>query len=137
MLLTESMSLNKRIFLTLFMAVFASTVGVGMVVPLLHAHGWANVYQGHLWGSLSSLSSSLKWSDKRGRKNFLAAGLFAYCVISTAFSIRNIYELLAIRFAHGVASAAILPVAFACVGDQSLHQEGRIMGLFRLRSWAG
>jgi MFS family permease len=50
----------------------------------------------------------------------------------------NIYELLAIRFAHGAAAAAILPVAFAYVGEISpLHQEGRIMGLFQIALMGG
>jgi MFS transporter, DHA1 family, multidrug resistance protein len=147
-LVIQSATLNKRIFLTLFMAIFASTLGVGMVVPLLpsyaHRMGASGLYIGAIFG-VFSLSRSVflplfgRWSDRRGRKIFLAIGLLAYCLISFAFAYsRNIYDLLAIRFAHGAAAAAILPVAFAYVGEISpLNQEGRIMGLFQIALMSG
>ena len=118
-------------------------MGVGIVVPLLpvYAHdlGASGVYIGLIFGSFS-LSRTVflpyfgRLSDRKGRKPFIASGLFAYSLISIAFVLsKDVTTLIGIRFFQGIASAMIMPVAQAYVGDITPQgEEGFTMGLFNM-----
>ena len=139
--------LNKKIFGTLFFSIFAAVTGVGIVVPLLpvfaHDLGAGGLYIGMIFGSFS-LSRTLllpwfgKWSDRRGRKPFIVTGLFAYALISVAFTFSESVEgLILVRFFQGAASAMIMPVTQAYIGDITPEgREGFTMGLFNLSMFA-
>ncbi|VBB42264.1 membrane hypothetical protein [uncultured Desulfatiglans sp.] len=132
------MAFPFRIFLTLFSSVFVTTMGAGLVAPLLpvyaHELGAEALEVGLIFGSFS-LTRSLfvpyfgKWSDRRGRKPFIVIGLFGYFLVSLAFAaMEGVWSLIAIRLAQGFASAMVLPVAQAYVGIiRPEHEEGRIM----------
>lgn len=135
--------LNKPIFSALFFSIFAAVLGVGIVVPLLpvYAHdlGASGLYIGLIFGSFSlSRTAFLPYfgrvSDRKGRKPFIAFGLFAYSLISLAFMFSNsINTLIIIRFFQGIASAMIMPVAQAYVGDITPSgKEGFTMGMFNM-----
>ena len=139
---------NLKIFSTLFFSIFATVTGVGIVVPLLpfYAHhlGAGGLYIGLIFGAFS-LSRTFflpyfgRLSDKKGRRPFIIAGLFAYALISIAFLLSNSVEsLIAIRLIQGVASAMILPVVQAYVGDITPEgREGFAMGLFNMSMFCG
>ncbi len=78
-------------------------------------------------------------SDHKGRKPFIVGGLFAYVVIALAFTIfTSLESLIFLRFIHGIASAMIMPVVQAYVGEISpVGKEGMIMGLFNTSMFAG
>ncbi|MCP4024343.1 MAG: MFS transporter [Desulfobacteraceae bacterium] len=133
----------KGIYLTLFFTVFTTITGVGIVVPLLpiYAHdlGAAGMYVGMIFGAFSMSRIFLlpvfgRLSDQKGRKPFIVAGLLAYSLISAAFIFSNSIEsLIFIRFIQGAASAMIMPVVQAYVGEiTSEGSEGYSMGLFSL-----
>jgi DHA1 family multidrug resistance protein-like MFS transporter len=141
-------SANLKIFSTLFLAVFVTTMGAGLVAPLLpvYAHELgAGAFQiGLIFGAFSLTRTIFvpyfgRRSDQKGRKPFLTSGLFIYFVLSIlyAFSAR-IDTLILLRLAQGFASAMILPVAQAYVGDITpVHKEGWAMGLFNLSLYSG
>ena len=147
-MLDKSNVLDKKIFGTLFFSIFAAVTGVGVVVPLLpiYAHdlGASGLYIGMIFGSFS-LSRTFflpyfgRLSDKKGRKPYILAGLFAYFIISIGFIFsKNVESLIIIRFIHGIASAMIMPVVQAYVGDITPRgQEGFVMGLFNLAMFSG
>ena len=69
--------LDKKIFGTLFLSMFAAITGVGIVVPLLpvYAHdlGASGIYIGLIFGSFSISRTVFlhyfgRLSDKKGRK---------------------------------------------------------------------
>lgn len=140
--------LDKKIFGTLFFSIFAAVTGVGIVVPLLpvYAHdlGASGLYIGLIFGAFS-LSRTFflpyfgRMSDKKGRKPFIVIGLFAYAFISIAFVFsRNVETLIAIRFIQGIASAMIMPVTQAYIGDTTIEgSEGLAMGLFNMSVFWG
>lgn len=140
--------LGKKIFITLFFSIFAVVTGVGIVVPLLpvYAHdlGASGLYIGLIFGSFS-LSRTLflpyfgRLSDKKGRKRLITSGLFAYTLISILFILANDVEsLIIIRFVQGIASAMIMPVVQAYVGDITPKgKEGLTMGLFNMSMFFG
>jgi len=77
-------------------------------------------------------------SDKKGRKPFIVAGLAGYAITSVAFTFSTSVELLIIaRFAQGIASAMIMPVVQAYVGEiTDKGSEGYSMGLFNMSMFA-
>ncbi|MEN8211354.1 MAG: MFS transporter [Thermodesulfobacteriota bacterium] len=134
---------HKGIFVTLFFAIFTTVTGVGIVVPLLPVYandlGATGIYVGLIFGSFSISRTFLlpvfgRLSDKKGRKPFIVAGLFAYTLISVAFVFsENVESLIILRFIQGAASAMIMPVVQAYVGEITpAGQEGYSMGLFNL-----
>ena len=153
--LTESLpdkramqTIDKRIFATLFLSIFAVVSGVGIVVPLLpvyaHELGASGLYIGLIFGAFS-LSRTVflpffgRMSDRQGRKPFIVLGLFSYAVISMAFIwSSDVESLIFLRFIQGIASAMIMPVAQAYVGEITpAGQEGFSMGLFHMSVFCG
>ncbi len=139
---------DRKIFLVLFFAIFATVTGVGIVVPLLpvyaHTLGAGGFAIGMIFGSFSLARTFFlpyfgRLSDKKGRKPFIITGLLSYALISVAFSFSNTIEMLiVIRFFHGFASAMIMPVALAYVGDVTPKgKEGAVMGQFNMSLFIG
>ena len=141
-------AIDQKIFATLFFSLFVTVTGVGIVVPLLpvyaHSLGASGIYIGLIFGAFS-LSRTLflpyfgRLSDKYGRKRYITLGLAAYTVVSVAFVLAaNIEILIAIRLIQGIASAMIMPVIQAYVGDITpAGKEGFSMGIFHLSVFVG
>jgi len=122
-------------------SVFATVIGVGIVVPLLpvHAHqlGAGGFHIALIFGAYA-ISRALflpvfgHLSDRKGRKRFLCAGLFAYAAVSIALAfLDSIVALVVIRLLHGIASAMLIPVFQAYAADLApAGREGRVMGLY-------
>jgi MFS family permease len=141
-------TLDKKIFGTLFFSIFAAVTGVGIVVPLLpiYAHdlGASGFYIGLIFGAFSiSRTVFLPWfgrlSDVKGRKPFIVPGFLAYALISLAFIYSStVNTLITIRFFHGIASAMLMPVIQAYIGDITPRgREGITMGAFNMSLFLG
>ena len=140
--------LDKKIFGTLFFSIFAAVTGVGIVVPLLpiYAHdlGASGLYIALIFGAFS-LSRTFflpyfgRLSDLKGRKPFIVPGFLAYALISVAFVYsESVDTLIVIRFFHGIASAMLMPVIQAYIGDITPKgREGITMGLFNMSMFLG
>jgi DHA1 family multidrug resistance protein-like MFS transporter len=142
------MSINLKIFNTLFLAVFVTAMGAGLVAPLLPVYAYelgAGAFQiGLIFGAFSLTRSIFvpyfgKLSDRKGKKPLLVAGLFFYFLLSLVYTTsKSVEALIALRLGQGFASAMILPVAQAYVGMITpSHKEGRIMGLFNISLYGG
>ena len=140
--------MNIKLFATLFLAVFSITLGVGLVVPLLPVYaqelGATGLYIGFIFGAFSLSRTAFlpyfgKISDRKGRKPFITTGLLAYFLVSIAYIFSKSLNLfIMIRFFQGIASAMILPVALAYIGDITPEKkEGFIMGLFNVSIYGG
>jgi MFS family permease len=118
-------------------------MGVGIVVPLLPVYaenlGASGLYIGFIF-AVFSLSRTIllplfgSLSDRTGRKPYISAGLLGYALVSLAFIFSDtVAGLITVRFFQGIASAMIMPVAQAYVGDMTPeNREGQTMGLFNL-----
>jgi MFS family permease len=140
--------LDKKIFGTLFFSIFVTVTGVGIVVPLLpvYAHhlGASGFAIGMIFGSFSVSRTIFppwfgRWSDRRGRKPLIVIGLLSYGLIAALFlSFSGIASLIVIRFLQGIASAALMPVIQAYVGDITpAGREGTTLGCFNLALFLG
>jgi len=137
-----------KIFFTLFLSVFITTMGAGIIGPLLpvYAHELgANPFQIGLIFAAFSLTRSIfvpyfgRLSDIKGKKPILMTGLLIYFFLSILYSLSNgIWQLIILRLTQGFASAMILPVAQAYVGILTPEAyEGRTMGLFNVSLYGG
>lgn len=145
---TASGRFEYKIFGALFFSLFVTVTGVGIVVPLLPVYardlGASGVYIGMVFGAFS-LSRSLflpyfgRLSDRKGRKRIILPGLLAYSLISLAFAFsKDVPTLIVVRFFHGIASAMLMPVIQAYVGDITpIGKEGTVMGIFNMSLFFG
>ncbi len=139
---------DKKIFTTLFFSIFATVTGVGIVIPLLpvyaHSLGASGFYIGMIFGAFS-LARTLflpyfgRLSDRRGRKPLIVPGLLAYAAIALGFIVfKDIHALIVLRFLQGIASAMLMPIIQAYVGDITPPgDEGFTMGLFNMSMFCG
>ena len=139
---------DLKVFNVLFFSIFAAVTGVGIVVPLLPVYardfGASGFYIGMIFGIFSIARTAFiplfgSASDRRGRKPFIVGGMLSYAVISMAYVVVSDFPaLIAIRFFQGVASAMMMPVLQAYVGDITPEgREGFTMGYFNLATFAG
>ena len=107
--------MNWKIFTTLFLAIFASMLGQGLVVPLLpvyaHELGASGFTIGIMFG-IYSLSRTVflpyfgSASDRGGRKPYITVGLLAYFLASIAYMFSSdVGALILVRFFQGIAAA--------------------------------
>ncbi|MDD1730252.1 MAG: MFS transporter [Methanospirillum sp.] len=132
---------RSRIFFSLYSAVFATMIGVGIVIPLLPRYvatlGATGLWIGAIFSAFS-LSRALflpvfgKLSDNHGRRRLILVGLCIYSLISALYTVAgSVLEITALRFLHGIASAMVLPVAIAYISDIApVGKEGRFVGSF-------
>mgnify|MGYP001570464550 CR=1 FL=1 len=140
--------MEKRIFTVLFIAVFATMLGAGIIEPFMGIYaeslGANGLMIGLIFGSFT-LSRALftpfigRISDLKGRKNLLLIGLAGYTVLSFFYAAANtILSLTIVRFLHGLASAMILPISMAYIGDIApKNQEGKYLGTFTIAFFMG
>lgn len=140
--------MEKRIFTVLFIAVFATMLGAGIIEPFMAIYaeslGANGLMIGLIFGSFT-LSRALftpfigRLSDFKGRKNLLLIGLAGYTVLSFFYAAAStITSLTVVRFLHGLASAMVLPIAMAYIGDIApKNQEGKYLGTFTIAFFLG
>jgi len=138
----------RIIFATLCISIFITVAGVGIVVPLLpvyaHKLGGTGFSIGLIFGAFSISRTVLlpyfgALSDRKGRKPFIVTGFLLYALISFAFIFADRIDLLIfIRFVQGAASAMMMPVIQAYIGDITpVGKEGRAMGIFSMATFLG
>ena len=142
------MNTAKRIYNVLFISVFATMLGLGVVSPLLPIYaeslGATGIWLGVIFSAFA-LSRSIfmpiigRISDRRGRKWLILIGMFSYAVLSLTYLIADsVYSLTTVRFAHGIASAMVVPIAMAYIADLSEKgKEGSHMGNFSISMFLG
>jgi MFS family permease len=142
------MSDKQRIFSVLCFSIFTTVTGVGIVVPLLPVYarqlGASGFFIGMIFGVFSiSRTVALPWfgalSDRKGRKPFVVVGMISYTIVSFAFmAAHTVGLLLVIRFFQGIASAMLMPVLQAYVGEiVPGGRESTWMGTFNMSIFLG
>jgi len=140
--------MNKKAFIALFAVVFSGMLGMGIISPLMPLYAESMGATGLQLGLMYSgfaLSRTVfmpiigRLSDRRGRKIFIGLGLLAYTLISLSYAwASNMYALTSVRFLHGIASAMVVPIAQAYIGDLiPKGKEGTYMNLFSMSLFLG
>jgi MFS family permease len=142
------MNSDKRLFEVLFISVFAAMLGLGIVGPLLPIYaenlGASGLWIGIIFSGFAAARAIFmpivgRLSDESGRKKFIVLGLFAYAALSLGYvTAGSVYSLTAVRFLHGIASAMVVPIAMAYIGDLSRKgEEGTLMAKFQVSFFLG
>ena len=127
-----------------FFAIFSSTLSKSPVLPLFAAHLGATASGVGIVAAVSTLAGVAfsipagMLSDRFGRKTMLiAAGVvFASAPLLYLFT-RQIWQLGAVRFYHGLATAIFMPVAMAFVSDLHEGAKGEKLGWFSTATLLG
>jgi DHA1 family multidrug resistance protein-like MFS transporter len=141
-------SLSRRIFNVLFIAVFTAMLGLSIVSPLMPIYakelGATGIWLGVIFSGFSLARAIFmpiigKISDRRRRKQFILIGLLLYTIISLLYiAASSVWTLTLVRFLHGFASAMVIPITMAYVGETAREgAEGRRMGLFNIAFFLG
>ena len=132
---------RRLIFTSLYASVFSTMLGIGIVIPLLprfaETLGASGLGIGMIFSSFA-VSRAIampffgKFSDLKGRRTIIIMGLFLYMIFSLFYiPAASVWELSAIRFFQGIASAMVFPIAMAYIGDIAPRgKEGTCLGSF-------
>jgi len=145
---TASFISHHRPFIVVWIALFVSIAGIGMVSPLLPVFaedmGASGIWLGLAFSGFAISQIPLMpfvggLSDRFGRKAFLWCGLLIYALAAAGYFWSPGYqELVIFRVFSGIGSAMVIPTAFAYVGELAPRGgEGRYMGLFNIALIAG
>lgn len=140
--------MNRRIFVTLFVATIITMLGLGVIDPILPVYAKSMKATGIELGIIFAgfaLSRSIfapivgQFSDRHGRKNLMIIGLALFALISVAFVYaRSPLALTIIRVVQGFSAVLVAPVAQAYIGDLTpIGKEGKYMNLFYMSFFAG
>ncbi|HLF06789.1 MAG TPA: MFS transporter, partial [Thermoplasmata archaeon] len=140
-------------FITLFIAVFAAMLGLGIVGPLMPLFaedlGAAPWQLGLLFASfgIARFIFSPRMgaiADKGRRKRIAATGMGLYSILSLGYIIAAqmglfaIPALILVRFGQGIASAAVIPIASGYIAELAPRgHEGKWLGTFHMSMFLG
>lgn len=137
-----------RSFIVVWLALFISIAGIGMVSPLLPVFAedmgasgiWLGLaFSGFAFSQVPLMPLIGRWSDRIGKKPFLWIGLLVYAAAAGGYIWSPGYhELIAFRVLSGVGTAMVIPTAFAYVGELAPGgYEARYMAVVNLALVAG
>jgi DHA1 family multidrug resistance protein-like MFS transporter len=140
--------MNKKIFITLFIATVITMTGLGIIDPILPLYAKSMKATGIQLGIIFAgfaLSRSIfapivgQYSDRHGRKTLMIAGLVLFTIVSVCFVYaKSPLALTLIRLVQGFAVVLVTPVAQAYIGDLTpVGKEGKYMNLFFMSFFAG
>ena len=145
--MSDQSATRKKILFVLFISIFTSMLGVGIIVPILPLYaetlGANGLWLGAIFAIFNLARSVVmpavgRISDRMGRKRFITGGLLIYTLSSLGYIYAgSAQELFAVRLIQGASSAMIIPIAMAFIADISPpNQEGSYMGMFSVaRPW--
>ncbi len=121
----------------LFLLVFGTYISGTLLVPYAKTLGSTGMSIGIIYSCMYLVRLLLgtpigRISQKKGTKTMLTFSLILYPFIAIAYLVSwNIPSLIVARLLHGIASAMMLPMAMAYIGEVSpSEQEGRFMGIY-------
>lgn len=138
---------NTRVITTLYVSTFSAMLGSAIVVPFLPIYaesmGASGIWLGMIFAAFHISRTILmpavgRLSDRKGRKVFIASGLFIYTVASLGYVWSStLQELAVVRIVQGCGSAMIIPLVMAYVGELSPEDRiGAVMGMLGMFQFA-
>lgn len=125
-------------------AIFSSTIAKSPVLPLFASHLGADPA---VVGSIAAVSAFTgvlfsipigMLSDRLGRRKMLICSALVFATAPFFYPfITKLWQLALVRFYHGLATAAFVPVAMAHVADLFHEERGERMGWFSTATLLG
>lgn len=132
---------KKSAYRGLFIINFLISLGFGIVDPFFSVYAFsagATAFHIALIFSAYAVAKMVMspligwWSDRRGRRELIIAGLCACLLVSLCYLLEpGPLALIALRIIQGIGAALIRPIALAFIGDMApASREARAMGTF-------
>lgn len=125
-------------------AVFSSTISKSPVLPLFTAHLGAGPSGVGFIAAVSAFAGVVFsipagiLSDRFGKQKMLLFSSLIFCTAPLLYLfVKEIWQLAAVRFYHGFATAIFIPVAMALVSDLFHLERGEKMGWFSTATLTG
>lgn len=130
--------------ITGFLAIFSSTISKSPVLPLFATHLGAGpsgvgmvAAVSAFTGIIASIPAGLL-SDRWGRKRMLIISSLVFATAPFLYLfVSNIWQLAAVRFYHGFATALFIPVSMALISDLYQSSRGEKLGWFSTSTLLG
>ena len=140
--------MKNNTLITLLLSVFIALLGIGIIVPVMPVFaselGAGGFALGMIVAAFSITRGVLQpvvgnFSDRWGRKIFLATGLFVYGLVGLLIPhATEVPHLIIVRAFHGVGSAMIVPIAMAYMSLLApAGHEGRYMSYLNIAIFCG
>jgi DHA1 family multidrug resistance protein-like MFS transporter len=134
--------------ITLAVAMFSATFGVGIVAPVLPVRaeelGASGTEIGLTFSAFALTQIFVspftgRLADRYGRKQFILLGIATYIVAAIGWRQTDSIEvMIALRALTGVGSGLVFALALAYIGDLApAGEEGRYVGIFGVFEFAG
>ncbi|MFQ3573775.1 MAG: MFS transporter [Thermodesulfovibrionales bacterium] len=127
-----------------FFAIFSSTISKSPVLPLFAAYLGGNPLEVGIVSSISAFMGVIAsvpagvYSDKVGRRKMLILSSIIFATAPFLYLIvTNIYQLMFVRFYHGLATAIFVPVAMAYISELYNKKRGERLGWFSTATLLG
>lgn len=134
----------KLLCATGFFALFSSTISKSPVLPLFARHLGADPSGVGLVASVSAFMGVVAsipagiLSDRWGRRRMLLASSFVFATAPFLYPlVTDVWQLAAVRFYHGLATAMFVPIGLALVSDLFHRERGEKMGWFSTSTLLG
>jgi len=134
----------KLLCATGLFALFSSTISKSPVLPLFATSLGADPAGVGLVASVSAFMGVVAsipagiLSDRWGRRRMLLAASFVFATAPFLYLlVTDIWQLAAVRFYHGLATAIFVPIGMALVSDLFLQERGEKMGWFSTSTLLG
>ena len=125
-------------------AIFSSTIAKSPVLPLFASHLGADPASVGSIAAVSAFTGVLfsipvgMLSDRMGRRKMLLCSALVFATAPFLYLFAGkLWQLALIRFYHGLATAAFMPVAMALVADIYHGERGEKMGWFSTATLLG
>ncbi|MCG6534316.1 MAG: MFS transporter, partial [Syntrophales bacterium LBB04] len=125
-------------------AIFSSTIAKSPVLPLFASHLGADPASVGSIAAVSSFTGVLfsipvgMLSDRLGRRKLLLCSALVFATAPFLYPfITKLWQLGLVRFYHGLATAAFVPVAMAHVADIFHEERGERLGWFSTATLLG
>jgi MFS family permease len=139
---------SRKLFLSLYIAVFMSSLGLGLLSPILPVYvdqfAASSTVLGIVFGAYSASRTLFMppvgyLSDRMGRRGFIITGLLLFTLVSPLYAVADgVAQLILVRFLQGMAAAMLMPVAMSYIGELAPEgKEGFLMGTFTSAFFAG
>ncbi len=132
---------ERKTYRGLFVTNFLIALGFGIADPFFPVYavsaGATGVHIALIFSSFAVTKMVMSpligwWSDQRGRRDLIIAGLFTYLTVSLGYLLTpGPLALIALRILQGIGAALVRPVSLAFIGDIApARREARTMGTF-------
>ncbi len=142
------MSRQRRTFFSLYLAVFISSLGLGILSPVLPSYierfAADTIVISVIFASYAATRTLFMppvgfLADRHGKRGFILLGLTLFTLTSPLYVLAaDPLSLVLVRCLQGAAAAMLMPVAMAYVGELTAPgREGLVMGSFNTAFFAG